>query len=155
MCGSPENVWREPQDGEADGQRGTGNLSAVVPAASGDSFTGAGREIVALVTVPSAEVATRIARVAVEERVAAAVNIVPGLRSVFVWEGRVEEAAEWLLVIKSRIERLGALEARVRALHPYRVPSLVALPVVGGDGTYLAWIADRVRTKGGGEPDEE
>jgi periplasmic divalent cation tolerance protein len=100
-------------------------------------------------------VAARIARVAVEERVAAAVNIVPGLRSVFVWEGRVEEAAEWLLVIKSRIERLGALEARVRALHPYRVPSLVALPVVGGDGTYLAWIADRVRTKGGGEPDEE
>lgn len=114
-----------------------------------------GDVVVVLVTAPSAEAAERIAAAVVPEGLAAAVNIVPGLRSVFAWEGRVETAEEVLLLIKTRAGRLPALEARVRALHPYRVPQFIALPVVAGHEPYLAWVSESVTTKGGGQPDQE
>jgi periplasmic divalent cation tolerance protein len=111
--------------------------------------------VVVLVTAPSEDVAERIAAAVVPERLAAAVNIVPNARSIFLWEGRVETASEALLVIKTRADRLEALERRVRDLHPYTVPGFVALPVVAGHAPYLAWISDSVTTKGGGTADQE
>jgi len=97
---------------------------------------------VVLVTAPDAEEGARIGRRLVEERLAACVNVVPGLRSLYLWEGRVEDDAEVLLVVKTRAERLDALALRVRDLHPYDVPEVVALPVVGGSAEYLAWVRE-------------
>lgn len=115
---------------------------------------GPGEAVVVLVTVPTAEVAEKIGRTVVEERLAASVNIVPGLRSLYVWQGRLADERELLLLVKTRAERVAALETRVRALHPYAIPGVIAVPVVAGHGPYLAWIGDAV-TKGGGEPDQE
>jgi periplasmic divalent cation tolerance protein len=96
--------------------------------------------VVALSTVATAEDAQRIARALVERRLAACVNVVPGLSSFYRWEGRVQCDEERLLVIKTRSDRLQALRAVLVSLHPYEVPELVALPVVGGHAPYLAWL---------------
>jgi periplasmic divalent cation tolerance protein len=95
-----------------------------------------------LTTCPNARVARRIARVLVEERLAACVNIVPLAQSVYRWRGKVESAREWLLVIKSRAAAYTALERRLRALHPYELPEVVAVPIAGGYARYLAWIVN-------------
>lgn len=83
--------------------------------------------IVVLTTAPSREVAQGIASALVEERLAACVNIVPGVSSVYRWEGRVESEEEVLMVVKAAAAAFSRLEARVRDLHPYDVPELVAL----------------------------
>lgn len=93
-----------------------------------------------LVTAPDAETGRRIARQLVEERLAACVNVLAGVTSVYRWEGAVEEGAEVLLVIKTRATRLAPVAARVKALHPYALPEVVALPIVGGDAAYLDWL---------------
>lgn len=93
-----------------------------------------------LVTAGSAESAEAIASGLVGERLAACANVVPGLRSIYRWEGKVVAEGEWLLVIKSRRSLFAVLEARVRALHPYRVPEIVALDVVKGSAPYLDWL---------------
>lgn len=95
---------------------------------------------VVLLTAPDAEVAGRIARALVEERLAACVNVVPGVRSVYRWEGAVQDDAEQLLVAKTRADRCGALAARVEALHPYELPEVLVLPVSGGSQRYLDWV---------------
>lgn len=95
---------------------------------------------IVLVTAPDLEVASRLGRALVEERLAACVNLVPGLRSIYRWEGQIEEAAEVMLVVKTRQERCEALAARVEALHPYELPEVVVLPIEGGGDRYLAWI---------------
>jgi periplasmic divalent cation tolerance protein len=95
---------------------------------------------VVLLTAPDAASAERIARALVEERLAACVNVVPGLRSVYRWEGKVEDASEVLLVAKTLAERAGALAARVAELHPYGLPEVLELPAVGGSEPYLAWV---------------
>ena len=95
---------------------------------------------VVLVTAPDAGCAERLARALVEERLAACVNIVPGIRSVYRWEGRVHEDAELLLVIKTRAQRSAALAARVRELHPAQLPEVLELPACGGSAAYLEWI---------------
>ncbi len=111
--------------------------------------------VVVLVTVPSIEVAERIAAAVVPERLAACVNIVPGLRSTFWWEGRAQTEEEVLLLVKSTADRLAALEDRVRTLHPYSIPEFIALPVVAGHEPYLAWVRDAVGAEGGGKSDQE
>ena len=93
-----------------------------------------------LVTAPDEETGRRIARALVEERLAACVNVLPGVRSIYRWKGAVEEASEVMLVAKTRAERAGALAARVRALHPYELPEVVALPVTDGSRAYLRWV---------------
>lgn len=93
-----------------------------------------------LVTAPDAETGTRIARQLVEERLAACVNLLPGVRSIYRWQGAVEEDAEVLLVIKTAGERLSDVAARVKDLHPYALPEVVALPIVGGSAAYLDWL---------------
>jgi periplasmic divalent cation tolerance protein len=87
------------------------------------------------------EEANQIARALVEERLAACVNILPGVRSVYCWQGSMEETDEHLLIIKAPAENFAALEARVRALHSYSVPEVLALPVVAGSEPYLDWLA--------------
>ena len=96
---------------------------------------------VAFSTAPDAETAARIARALVEERLAACVNLVPAVRSIYRWQGVVEDQTEVLLVIKTSAERVGPLAERLRALHPYEVPELLALPVAAGLGPYLDWVA--------------
>jgi periplasmic divalent cation tolerance protein len=95
---------------------------------------------VVLLTAPDEEQAERLAHSLVEERLAACVNLVPGVRSVYRWEGRVEAAGEWLLVVKTRADRTEALAARVRELHSYALPEVLELPAVGGSAAYLDWV---------------
>jgi periplasmic divalent cation tolerance protein len=101
--------------------------------------------LVVLVTAPTAEKAAEIARALVEERLAACGNVVPGLRSIYRWEGKVQDEAEALLVLKTARDRFDALRARVLALHPYDVPEVIALPVEAGSAPYLAWIVGETR----------
>lgn len=97
--------------------------------------------LVVLVTTPDAAKAAEIARILVEERLAACGNVVPGLRSVYRWEGRLHDEGEALLLLKTTRARFEALRARVVALHPYQVPEVIGLAVEVGDAPYLGWIA--------------
>jgi periplasmic divalent cation tolerance protein len=97
--------------------------------------------LVVLVTAPGAAEAAALARALVEERLAACGNVVPGLRSIYRWEGKVQEDTEALLVLKTTRARFEALRERILALHPYQVPEVLALPVEAGSAPYLAWIA--------------
>jgi periplasmic divalent cation tolerance protein len=94
-----------------------------------------------LSTAP-ADIAPTIARALVDERLAACVNILPGARSVYVWNGETCDEAESILIIKTTAARAADLAARVKALHPYEVPELVALEIVEGEGNpdYLRWV---------------
>lgn len=96
--------------------------------------------LVVLVTAPTAERAAEMARTLVEERLAACGNVVPGIRSIYRWEGEVQDDEEVLLVLKTTRERFEALRERVLALHPYEVPEVLALPVEAGSEKYLAWL---------------
>ena len=100
--------------------------------------------VVALTTVATAEDAERIARALVERRLAACVNVVPGVVSVYRWKGEVCREEERLLVMKTRGEKLPALREALVSLHPYELPELVALPVESGHGPYLAWLDESV-----------
>ncbi len=94
---------------------------------------------------PEAYTAERIATALVEERLAACVNILPGLRSVYRWEGAIEAADEVLLLIKTLPERYPALQDRLRELHPYELPELLAVESAFGLPEYLRWVADETR----------
>ena len=98
--------------------------------------------VVVLVTTADAEEGARLGRALVEERLAACANVVGPIRSIYRWEGAVEEADEHLVLLKARGADVAALEARVRALHSYDVPEVIALPVTAGSAPYLAWLAD-------------
>jgi periplasmic divalent cation tolerance protein len=97
--------------------------------------------LVVLVTAPGADKAAQIARALVEERLVACGNVVPGLRSIYRWDGKVQDDSEALLVLKTTRARFEALRERVLALHPYEVPEILAFPVEAGSERYLAWIA--------------
>ena len=97
--------------------------------------------VVVFVTAGDAGEAQRIGRALVEERLAGCVNVVGPVRSIYRWQDAVEEADEHLLVIKARAADLPALGERVRALHSYEVPEVLALPVTAGSKDYLAWLA--------------
>jgi periplasmic divalent cation tolerance protein len=96
---------------------------------------------VVLVTVPDLETGRKLARAVLEERLAACVNVVPGVTSLYRWKGALEESAELLLVVKTTRGRLAGLERRVRELHPYSVPEFVALEPAHVAAPYLAWLA--------------
>jgi periplasmic divalent cation tolerance protein len=93
-------------------------------------------------TCPDTDTAQRIARALVEQRLAACVNIVPGLRSIYRWKGEVQDDAECLLLIKTRESRVEALAESIRRLHPYELPEVIAVPVVAGLAPYLDWIRE-------------
>jgi periplasmic divalent cation tolerance protein len=97
--------------------------------------------VLVYVTVGDSDAALSIARALVDERLAASANIIGGVHSIYRWQGAVEAADEAVLVLKTRRAHLEALTARVRALHAYDCPCVVALPIVGGNPAYLDWIA--------------
>ena len=96
--------------------------------------------VVVLVTAPSAEKAAEIARTLVEEKLAACGSVVPAVRSIYRWEGRVQDETEALLVLKAPRKRLQELADRVVELHPYEVPEVIGLPIEGGNERYIDWI---------------
>lgn len=100
---------------------------------------------VVLITGPADGTLRRLGRRLVEERLAACVNVLPGVESVYRWQGEVETAEEALAVVKTTEGRLQGLEERVRELHPYDEPEFVALRVDDGSASYLGWVADSVR----------
>jgi periplasmic divalent cation tolerance protein len=97
-------------------------------------------KIVVFSTASSAEEAEKIARVLVEERLAACVNVLPGACSIYRWKGAIESSPEWVLIIKSSRERFDRLRARLEKVHSYEVPEVVALAVVDGSKNYLNWL---------------
>jgi len=97
-----------------------------------------------LVTAPDATIAADLARALVSERLAACGNLLPGLRSIYAWEGEIHDEPEVLLLLKTTADRVDDLAARVSALHPYDVPEVVALAIDAGLPTYLAWIGESV-----------
>ncbi|HTP52670.1 MAG TPA: divalent-cation tolerance protein CutA [Anaeromyxobacteraceae bacterium] len=102
--------------------------------------------VVVLVTAPSPEAAASIARALVEERLVACGNVLPGIRSIYRWEGAISDEPEALLLLKTERHLVGALKERLPSLHPYQVPELLVLGVEDGLGPYLAWIAGSVAT---------
>ena len=104
--------------------------------------------MVVYVTVSSAEEGDRLARALVEERLAACVNRIAGVRSTYRWQGQIEQSDEELLVIKTRQELFDALARRVRQLHSYAVPEVIALPVLTGSDGYLQWLHEQVAMGG-------
>jgi periplasmic divalent cation tolerance protein len=97
------------------------------------------------ITAPDRDQAVALARVLVEERLAACVNIVGAVRSIYRWEGRIDEDDEVLCLVKTRRELFAALTARVHALHPYEVPQILAFEIVDGSPAYLAWLDEATR----------
>ncbi len=101
--------------------------------------------IVVLVTVSSEQEAETIATALLEERLAACVNVTGPVRSLYRWEGHIADDQEWQLIIKTRARLFDALATRVRALHPYAVPEIIALPVLAGTADYVNWIQDETQ----------
>ena len=95
---------------------------------------------IVLTTCPDEACAERIARVLVEEGLAACVNILPPMRSIYRWKGEIQGATEQLLVIKSTRARFPAIRDRLRSLHPYELPEIIAVPIADGLPEYLAWL---------------
>ncbi len=98
--------------------------------------------VVALSTVPDAEQAARIGRALVEERLIACASLIPGLTSIYRWQGEVQQEAEVLLVMKTRRALVERLKARLPQLHPYEVPELIVTPVMEGLEAYCRWVRD-------------
>ncbi len=96
---------------------------------------------VVLATVPDEKTGLDLARALVGEKLAACVNIVPGIRSVYSWQGSIEDDPELLLIVKTGAGLVERLSQRILELHPYDEPEVVSLPVDGGSPGYLAWVA--------------
>jgi periplasmic divalent cation tolerance protein len=95
-----------------------------------------------LTTCPDNATAEHIARTLVGERLAACVNILPIAKSIYLWKGKVESAAELLLIIKSVTAAYGPIQNRIRELHSYELPEVIAVPIADGLPDYLAWISN-------------
>ena len=102
-------------------------------------------EIIVLITASSKDEAVKIGTALVNEHLAACVNIVPEVRSVFFWEGKTHDERETLLIAKSRQPLLEPLITRVKTLHSYTVPEVVALPILGGSPEYLRWLNETTK----------
>jgi len=102
----------------------------------------ADRCVIVLTTMPTEEAALDLAQTLIAERLAACVNILPEMRSVYRWEGRVEQGSEHQVVMKTTPGKVAALHARVEALHPYAVAEILDIPASGGGEAYLNWVAE-------------
>lgn len=115
-------------------------MSAPPPERAESAAAAGGGVRIGLCTFPDRETAIAVARTLVDERLAACVNLLPDTLSIYRWEGEVEQAEEVLAVIKTTEARLPTLMARLRALHPYDCPELIALDAVAGLPAYLDWV---------------
>jgi periplasmic divalent cation tolerance protein len=95
---------------------------------------------IVLTTAASPEEANRLARILVEERLAACVTLIPGVQSIYRWEGQIQASAEMMLLLKTGPNQLEALEARLHELHSYQTPEFLVLPVESGSSSYLEWL---------------
>jgi len=98
-------------------------------------------QIVVFMTAPNADEATQIAEMLVERKLAACVQILPPMTSIYVWKGEVQRESEILLVAKSTRAKFDDLEEAVRAIHSYETPEIIALPIVAGSQSYLSWLS--------------
>jgi periplasmic divalent cation tolerance protein len=98
--------------------------------------------IVVFVTAPGEDEAANIARALVEGRLAACVNIVRNLRSIYSWQGKVEDESEVLMIVKTQKKLFRSLSQKVREMHSYTVPEIIALPIVEGPEDYLKWLKE-------------
>jgi periplasmic divalent cation tolerance protein len=96
--------------------------------------------ILVLITAKDKSQATKIAQALVKERQAACVNILPGVRSLFWWQGKVDAASEVLMLVKTQKKCFKRVVAIVKKLHSYQVPEIIALPIVAGERAYLEWL---------------
>ena len=107
-----------------------------------------GDTCIVFVSCESREQAEKIAAQVVEGRLAACVNVLTGIRSCYVWEGKLTWSDEVLLLLKTTAARFPALESRIRELHSYEVPEIIAVPIEAGSPSYLQWVRDSVADKG-------
>jgi len=98
-------------------------------------------QIVVLMTAPNADEATQVAEMLVERKLAACVQILPPMTSIYVWKGEVQRENEILLVAKSTRAKFDELEEAVRVIHSYETPEIIALPIVAGSQSYLSWLS--------------
>jgi periplasmic divalent cation tolerance protein len=96
-------------------------------------------------TLPDQSAAERLATILVEERLAACAQVAGPISSTYRWEGKIDRAGEWQVHLKTTVSRLPGLQARIRELHPYDVPEIIAIPITGGNEDYLGWIEESVR----------
>jgi periplasmic divalent cation tolerance protein len=101
--------------------------------------------IVVFVTCDSEEEGLKIANALVEEHLAACVNLVSPIRSIYRWEGKIWDEKEWLLIIKTQKDRFEELEKKVKSLHSYSVPEIISLPIEKGSSAYLDWIRENTK----------
>jgi len=99
-------------------------------------------EIVIFITSGNQEEAKKLARVLVEEKLAACVNILSGVESLYWWKDKIESSKEWMLVVKTQRKMVNRVVKRVKEIHSYEVPEIIALPIVEGNKDYLQWISD-------------
>ena len=99
-------------------------------------------EVVVFITAPTDEEAALIAKSLVESKLAACVNIIGRIRSIYSWQGKIEDDTEVLMIVKTRQELFGPLSSRVKELHSYDVPEVIALPIIEGSEDYLTWLRD-------------
>jgi len=97
--------------------------------------------VLVLTTLPSSDTAAQVARSVVGEKLAACANILPGLRSIYRWQGKIQDEKEVLVLLKTQKSQFARLKARILELHPYEVPEVLAIPVEQGHQAYLEWIA--------------
>ncbi len=97
-------------------------------------------------TCPSNESADRIAKLLIDQKLAACVNVFPGVHSYYHWKGKSEIAAEHLLLIKSRRDLFDALRTVITSAHPYELPEIIAVPLTAGNSPYLAWLDSNLRS---------
>lgn len=124
----------------------SGGRKAKLQRRKAGSADGLPEALVVLCACPDESVADRIARELVGARLAACVNRLPGMRSVYRWKGALQDEREVLLAIKTVGTRYPELEMRLKALHPYEVPEIIAIPVLAGAAPYLAWLTEETRS---------
>jgi periplasmic divalent cation tolerance protein len=100
------------------------------------------KHIIVFITVDSQQTAQKVTDVLLEGRKAACMNIVPAIESHYWWQGKKESAQELLLIVKTKAKLLGELVALVKKHHPYSVPEIIALPIIGGNENYLKWLEE-------------
>ena len=103
--------------------------------------------VVVYVTVPNPEEGEKIARELLNKKLAACVSTVPGIRSSYWWQGKIENSAECLLIIKTKKTLMNRLTKSVKSIHSYKVPEIISMPISGGNKDYLCWIENSVANK--------